>query len=228
MRLFRWFAARKGPTPVPDDPRPGQVEAQLPAPVTGIRTEVQGNTALVTVDLDEFGPEARPLLLEEMAQGCGLPVFEGTVDHGYSMRSVGSHARCPRCNAATRRQMAHFIYATDIAPRVMFAPAGHFCTACPTVIVDENLIASGAKEGYSFRAVVGVDYVGKKPPDCFRTWNGHPLTYILDEDEQVMDVATDDRLHVEPPMAPALAKGNPAARKRHRKKARQSREQNRR
>ena len=84
--------------------------------------------------------------------------------------------------------MAHFIYATDIAPRVMFAPAGHFCTACPTVIVDEKLIASGVKDGDRFRAVVGVDYVGKKPPDCFQTWNGHPLAYILDENEQVMDV----------------------------------------
>jgi hypothetical protein len=53
--------------------------------------------------------------------------------------------------------MAHFIYATDIAPRVMFAPAGYFCTACPTVVVDEHLIATGMKAGYRFRAVVGVD-----------------------------------------------------------------------
>ena len=228
MRLFRWFAARKEPEPVPENPRPGQVEAQTPAAVPGIRTEVQGNAALVLVDLDEFGPEARPLLLEEMTEGSGLPVFDGTVEHGYSMRLVGSDARCPRCHAATRRHMAHFIYATDIAPRVMFAPAGHFCTACPTVVVDEKLIASGVKEGYRFRAVVGVDYVGKKPPDCFRTWNGHPLTYILDEDEQVIDVATADTRHGEPPADRLLAKGNPAARKRHRKMARQARKRSRR
>jgi len=200
----------------------------VPAPVAGIRTEVQGNAALVTVDLDEFDPEARPLLLEEMAQGSGLPVFDGTVSHGYSMQSVGSDARCPRCHAATRRHMAHFIYATDVAPRVMFAPAGHFCTACPTVIVDEELIASGVKEGYRFRAVVGVDYVGRKPPDCFQTWNGHSLTYILDENERVMDVVTADRLHVERPTGLPFVHGNPAARKRHRKTARQARKRNRR
>ena len=58
--------------------------------------------------------------------------FEGTVEHGYAMRSVGSQLPCPRCNAATRQQMALFICATDIAPRVMFAAAGYFCTACPT------------------------------------------------------------------------------------------------
>jgi hypothetical protein len=149
------------------------------APVTGIRTKVQGKAALVAIDLDQFSPGARPLLLGEMAEGSGLPVFDGTVAHGYSVQSVGSHARCPRCQATTRRHMAHFIYAADIAPRVMFAPAGHFCTACPTVIVDEKLIASGVKDGYRFRAVVGVDYVGKKPPDCFQTWNGHSLAYIL-------------------------------------------------
>lgn len=112
--------------------RPIQPGPEVRGSVPGIRTEVSAGTATVTVDLDEFGSETRPLLLEELAQGSGLPVFEGTVDHGYAMRSVGSHLRCPRCNAATRQQMAHFIYATDIAPRVMFAPAGYFCTACPT------------------------------------------------------------------------------------------------
>jgi len=93
---------------------------------------------------------------------------------------------------------------------------------------DEKLIASGVKDGYRFRAVVGVDYVGKKPPDCFQTWNGHSLAYILDEDEQVMDVAIADRLHMEPPTGLASANGNAAARKRHRKIARHARKRNRR
>ena len=110
----------------------------------------------------------------------------------------------------------------------MFAPADYFCTACPTVIVDEHLIARGMKDGYRFRAVVGVDYAGEKQPDYFRTWNGHKPIYILDEDGQVMDLATDNPLHSEPLAAPAVASRDSAARKRRRKMARRSRKRNRR
>jgi hypothetical protein len=124
--------------------------------------------------------------------------------------------------------MAHFIYATDTAPRVMFAPAGTFCTACPTVVIDEDLIARGMKEGYRFRAVVGVDYAGEKPPDIFRTWHGQRPIYLLDEDGQVMDVTTDHQLHVDSPTARAGARRDAAARKRRRKMAQQSRRRNRR
>ena len=120
---------------------------KLTGSISGIRTEISAGSATVTVDLDEFGPETRPLVVEELASASGLPIFKGTVEHGYGLRFVGSHLRCPRCNAATRQQMAHVIYATDIAPRVMFAPAGYFCADCPTVIVDETLIAKGVKQG---------------------------------------------------------------------------------
>lgn len=124
--------------------------------------------------------------------------------------------------------MAHFIYATDIAPRVMFAPAGYFCTACATVVVDEHLIAGGIKEGYRFRAVVGIDYAGEKQPDFFKTWNGQETIYLLDEDGRVMDLTTDNQLHVDSPAARAGASRDSAARKRRRKIARQSRKRNKR
>ncbi len=226
MSFFRRLVERWKPKPAVE--RPEQAETESRAPVPGIRTEVHGTMGMVTVDLDTFGPETRPRLLEELAQGSGLPIFEGTVEHGYSMRFVASHLRCPRCNAATRHQMAHFIYATGVAPRVMFAPAGYFCTACPSVIVDEGLIVTGVKEGYRFRAVVGVDYAGKKRPDYFSTWNGRTPIYILDEGEQIMDRVTEDQLQSESSAAPAVASRDPAARKRRRKMARQSRKRNRR
>lgn len=163
MSFFRRLIERSGRRAVegPLSSPPG-TEGQWSAP--GIRTEIDGEAATVTVDLDEFGSEARPVLLDELSQASGLPVFAGSVEHGYAVRSLGSHARCPRCNAGTRQQMAHFVYATNIAPRVMFAPAGYFCTTCPTVIVDEDLIATGMKRGYRFRAVVGVDHGGGKRP----------------------------------------------------------------
>jgi hypothetical protein len=110
----------------------------------------------------------------------------------------------------------------------MFAAAGYFCTACPTVIVDESLIAKGMKEGYRFRAVVGVDYAGEKQPDFFKTWNGHECIYILDEDGRVMDLTMDDQLDACSSAARAGASRDAAARRRRRKMARQSRRRNRR
>ena len=226
MSFFRRLVERVKGKPAVERPRPEQAKAEWPASVPGIRTEVHGDETMVTVDLDKFDSETRPRLLEELAESSRLPIFEGTVEHGYSTRSVGSRRRCPRCDAATRQRMAHFIYATDIAPRAMFAPAGYFCTACPTVIVDEDLIATGMKDGYRFRAVVGIDYAGKKRPDFFRTWNGGEAIHILDDDQQVIDLATADQLHSGP--ARAAARLDSAARKRRRKAARQSRKRNRR
>lgn len=124
MSFFRRLAECASPKRPVERLRPRQSEAEVPGSVPGIRAEVKGDTAMVTVDLDEFGSATRPLLLEELAHSSGLPIFDGTVEHGYAMRSVGSQLQCPCCNAATRQHMAHFIYATDIAPRVIFAPAG--------------------------------------------------------------------------------------------------------
>jgi hypothetical protein len=228
VSFFRRLVERCKHKPAVEGPRSRQPGAEGQGSVPGIRTDIGGDAATVTVDLDEFGSEARPLLLDELSQASGLPVFSGAVEHGYATRSVGSHLQCPRCNAATQQHMAHFIYATDIAPRVMFAPAGYFCTTCPTVIVDESLIAKGMKEGYRFRAVVGVDYAGEKQPDFFKTWNGQESIYLLDEDGRVMDLTTDNQLHVDSPGARAGASQDSAARKRRRKMAQQSRQRNRR
>lgn len=225
MSFFRRLFQRSDSA---ERPRPIEPESKVPGSVSGIRTDVSGGSATVTVDLDEFGSETRPLVFDELMEASGLPLFAGTVEHGYAMRSVGSYLRCPRCNAATRQQMAHFIYATDIAPRVMFAPAGYFCTTCPTVIVDEDLIARSMKDGYHFRAVVGVDYAGQKQPDLFRTWNSHDSLYMLDEDGRVMDLVTDSQLHAELPAARAGASRGFVDRKRRRKMAQQSRKRNRR
>ena len=55
-----------------------------------------------------------------------LDLYTGHVKHGYSVDAVATQASCPRCHALTRQQVANFIYATQIAPRVMVAPAGYF------------------------------------------------------------------------------------------------------
>jgi hypothetical protein len=55
----------------------------------------------------------QPLVLEaDAGPDCGSSGI--CVDHGDAMGSVGSHRRCPRCNAATRQHIAHFIGATTL------------------------------------------------------------------------------------------------------------------
>ena len=147
---------------------------------------------LATVDMDGITPENRPAIYEELVKLSSFSLFEGEVEHGYSKAAVESTASCPRCHEPTRQHCAHFVYATDIAARVMLAPAGYFCTQCPTVIVDEEMIAKGMKAGLKFQGVVGIDYGGKRDPSLFRTWNGQKAVLLIDENEQLMGLSTLD------------------------------------
>lgn len=151
---------------------------------------------ILTVNTDDLGEEGREAVWHEISKLTNLPLYEGKVEHGYSQRAVSLTDQCPRCHGKTQQYYANFIYATDIALRVMFAPAGFFCTECPTVIIDEEMISTGVKNGFRFQGVVGIDYDGKKEPDFFRTWNGKKTVYVLDENENVIGLTTiDSREH---------------------------------
>lgn len=151
-----------------------------------------------------------------------LDLYTGHVEHGYSVDAAATRASCPRCHALTRQQYANFIYATQIAPRVMFAPAGYFCTACPTVVVDDALIRPGVSQRFTYQGVVGLDYEGEKPPDLFKTWNGEPTVYLFDEHENPVGLTTTARLR---PKAVTQTKRQPD---RRRQMAKASRKRNRR
>jgi len=148
-----------------------------------------GEKMMLRVDTDNLGKEVQQAIWEEIGKKTNLPIYEGRVEHGYSRTAVSQSGQCPRCYAKTQQRYANFIYATDIAPRVMFAPAGFFCTGCPTVIIDEEMIEAGVKKGYTFQGVVGIDYERKKEPDYFRTWNGNDTVYLFDENNNVVGLA---------------------------------------
>jgi hypothetical protein len=76
----------------------------------------------------------------------------------------------------------------------MFAPAGYFCTACPTVVIDEELIRSGISTPFTYRGVMGLDHEGEKRPDFFKTWNGETTVYLFDEHENPVGLTTTVRL----------------------------------
>src|SRR4030042_5571122 len=117
MTLFeRLFGRNKAD----DSPQPGDVETS--------------ENRIFTVDTDNLTREGREAVGSEIGKSSNLPIFGGEVEHGYSRLAVPQTGQCPRCHAGTQQHYANFIYATDVAPRVLFAPPGHFCNKCPTVI----------------------------------------------------------------------------------------------
>jgi len=122
--------------------------------------------------MDTLDSEGKQELYSAARELSDLPFYEGDVEHGYGLRFVSHAQPCPRCRAATKQHYANFIYATQIAPRVMLAPAGYFCGSCPAVIIDEEMIRAAVSQKFIFQGVLGLDYDKKKAPDLFKTWNG--------------------------------------------------------
>ncbi len=178
------------------------------------RAEVGGATVRVNMDgADEAEMEG---FRDTVRDVTGMDYFEGNLKHGYSLEHAGSADRCPRCNAPTRQQYADFIYLTQIAPRVLTAPAGYFCTKCPTAVIDEKMIRDGRTPGFDFKGVLGIQH-DEDRADLLKTWNGKPPVFLLGGDEEFL-------FH-------GLSSG-PSTRsekdKRKRKMARESRKRNRR
>jgi SEC-C motif len=148
------------------------------------------STGVVKVDFDRVAPEERPALIDLLFRHNRVPRFKGTVEHGYSKAFVKSLARCPRCGAPTRQCGAEFIYATDRAVRSQVAPAGFFCSACPTVIIDDTMIAQGVKEGFVFQGLLGIHHGGSAPDSMFKTWNDQETVYIMDEEAETVHLST--------------------------------------
>jgi predicted Zn-ribbon and HTH transcriptional regulator len=101
---------------------------------TKATVELHPGTEIVSVNQENMDETERESLRSLASELSDLTFFEGHIKHGYSLHSVSNPAQCPRCKASTQQQYANFIYATNVAPRVMLAPAGYFCTKCPTVI----------------------------------------------------------------------------------------------
>ena len=140
--------------------------------------------------MDRVEPGARSAFYPKIVEQNDAPLFEGTIEHLFTRAFSKTTEGCPRCHAPTQVRCAHFIYATDAALRVMLAPAGFFCTACPTVIIDEELVKTSMKPGLEFRGVVGIDYANTKPADVFKTCNGQKAVYILDENGGILGLET--------------------------------------
>ena len=81
--------------------------------------------------------------------------------------------------------MSNFAYATQDKPRLITAPAGHFCTECPTVIIDDDLMQEGIDSSrFWYGGVFSIETGYSDEPHFFETFNGEKPVMVLDEDMQ--------------------------------------------
>ena len=154
-----------------------------------VRTD--GDKNMLNVGIDGLSEDEKEEFFAEAVKKSDITAYEGHIEHAYSRRHAYQTEKCPRCGADTRQQYGNFIYATQIAARVMFAPAGYFCTECPSVIIDEDIIRNGITDRrFRFQGVLGIDYGKERKPDLFSTWNGQESVYVFNEDQQPMGIST--------------------------------------
>jgi len=73
----------------------------------------------------------------------------------------------------------------------MLTPGGYFCTKCPSVVIDQELIRTGISDSrFEYHGVLGIDYGKERDPDFFETWNGEETIYIFDEDQMPLRMRT--------------------------------------
>ena len=161
----------------------------------GVEAVNPDSVIVAKLDLDDLSDEERQSLGSTASKISNLPLYKGHVEHGYGLNFVPASQQCPRCRAATQQRYANFIYATQMAPRVMFTPAGYFCTKCPTVIIDEDMIRSAVDKRFNFQGVLGLDYERREKPDFFKTWNGKETVYMLDERQFAIGFGTIEPTH---------------------------------
>jgi len=128
-----------------------------------VSVNINGDKSTINVGVDGLSEGEKNEFFAQAAEMSDITVYEGYIEHAYAKSHVCRTEQCPRCGAITQRQYGNFIYATQIATRVMFAPAGYFCIECPSVIIDEDIVRNGITDRrFRFQGVLGIDYVKRK------------------------------------------------------------------
>ena len=140
----------------------------------------------VSVNLDRLKKEDKEAVLDAMVTKTEFTKYEGEVEYGYDLKYAKEHSVCPKCNSELQQHYGNFIYATQTSTRVMFAPAGYFCTVCPTVVIDQDILRKGVTENYMYQGVLGIDGVKGERAGLFKTWNDKKVIYFVDGERMIM------------------------------------------
>lgn len=186
----------------------------------------QGN--IVRLSTDGLSPEAQAAIHAELAEESGQTFFIGKIENGYSLQSARHPDQCPQCQSPTKTHMASLIYATDQGPRVLTTRGVHFCTACPTVIVDEDMVERSIAEEFEYRGLLGLDFDGKAEPCFFQYWNEQEMILVVDQETGLMELVPKSELNLsKPAMAKTPARQAPKKKPGRTAMAKKSRKQNR-
>jgi hypothetical protein len=121
-------------------------------------------------------------LLEEFTKHSDFPIFKGKIDNAYESDFLGYKDKCPLCNTPTVQHYSSFVWANQLASRLLAAPAGHFCPNCPTVIIDDDVVKNGTDRArFIYWGVCAIES-GYSETNLFSTLNGEKVTYILNEE----------------------------------------------
>jgi hypothetical protein len=145
-----------------------------------ISVRVRSGETLVSVDTDKMKGGERRTFRSAAAKASNLEYFEGRIQHGYSLSEARDESKCPRCKAATEQMYANFIYIVGDEARAMLGPAGYFCSKCPTVIVDEDMIRQATRGKGEFRCVIGLTDEEGEAEHYFGSWNGFKTSFDSD------------------------------------------------
>ena len=124
--------------------------------------------------------------LKMFGEASNFEVFKGNIDNAYEADFTGYTDHCPKCDAPTKQMYSGFVYATQIRARVITAPAGHFCTKCPTVIINDEILRQAVPSEFKYGGTCALEG-NQNEPNLFSTFNGKKSTYVLDEDQQGME-----------------------------------------
>jgi len=161
--------------------------------------------------------------IESMAEANNIPVFKGEVKHCYESDFTKQTDQCPRCGTVTERMMSNFAYATQDASRIATTPAGHFCTECPTVIINDDMMRESINPNFKYGGVFSVETGYTKEPRLFDTYNGEKPTYILNETQTNINgvlqsvnlIQDEDFIYIDPKTGSSRKPQSKRTKKRH-------------
>lgn len=152
------------------------------------RLQIKSDGQTISLSTENLTEEERTAFYEAVRQRTGVATFNDKIEHAYGKEYARQTDHCPRCKQETQQHYAEFLYLVDEGIRALFAPAGYFCSRCPTVIVDEALLKAGISGNYQYLGTLGINDATQDEPTLFRTWNGRPPVIVLrNNDERYYD-----------------------------------------
>jgi hypothetical protein len=136
----------------------------------------------ISMDKEAKSQDVREMVESFAAQSEIKDIFKGNIENAYESDFLGYKDKCPVCSRETKQMYSGFVYATQTKARVASGPCGHFCTKCPTVIIDDDMMRQAVSSGFKYGGTVAIETGYAKETILFKKFNGVKPVYVLGED----------------------------------------------